>query len=950
VSGGTRQLRVQVLGPVSAWLAGQPLDLGPARQRALLAVLAFRPGKPVSRDEIIDAVWGDNPPHSAVNGVHTYVKGLRRALEPGRPHRSGGEILSSVAGGYALRLEPMYLDARAFEVLIERAAKLRADADLAAAARSLDEALGVWQGTPLSGVGGRWAEAERTRLSELRLTATEQREDLMLAAGRHSESAAELVKLVRKYPLRERFRAQLMIALYRCGRQADALAVFADTRQVLVAELGVEPGPDLQQVHQQILRGDPAIGGPQQAAHSAHTRRDRLIPRQLPALGCHFVGRSAELGELGGLMNTAEAAGGKTVVISAIGGMPGVGKTALAVHWARQVAHRFPDGQLYVNLRGFDPHGTPLEPSQALRGFLDAFAVPATAVPVSLDAQAALFRTLVAGQRLLIVLDNAHDEDQVRPLLPSGPNCLVIVTSRNLLTGLVAAEGAAPMTLDVLTRDEAHDLLARRLGSGRVSAEAGAAARLAALCGRLPLALSLAAARLATHPGLAIDVVAGELADAESRLDTLTVDDVSVSVRAVFARSCQELTPPAARIFRLLGLHPGPDITVAAAASLAGVPIPEARASLTELLRLHLATEPVPGRFTLHDLLRAFAAETAGTDGSTTATRAAVHRMLDHYTHTARNAGLLLNPRRDAINLPPPQDGVVPDEVTDDQRALAWFKAEHRVLVRALTLAAERGFDAHAWRMAWGMADFLGRQGHWHDWIATQQTALASASRLGDETVRAHVHLSLGGALLQLGSPGEAGPHLSQALTLCRRLGDDTGYAAAHSDLAHLHELQGDHRTAVEHAEQALLAYRDLGHQPGQARALNNLGWFQALAGDHQQALSNCEQALSLHQALGNGFGQAATLDSLGYIHHQAGEPAQAIICYRRAVELYDELGERYQAADALAHLGDACLEAGDRAASQAAWESALATLDDLEHPAAESVRAKLSQLVQRPR
>jgi DNA-binding SARP family transcriptional activator len=390
-----RELRIQVLGPVSAWLSDQALSLGPARQRALLALLAFRPGRPVSRDEIIDAVWGDAPPASAVNGVHTYVKGLRRVLEPDRPRRSAGGILTSVTGGYLLRLGPGQLDAIAAERLISQASRQKVAGELPLAARSLDSALALWQAVPLLGIPGPWAQTERIRLTELRLTAIEERGDVLPAAGQHADAAVELASLVREHPLRERLRGQLMTALYRCGRQAEALAAFAQTREILIAELGVEPGPGLQQLQQQVLRADPDLAQPdpvpgparrtvlpRASAHDFGRRRPALKhgrrptpgqpPRQLPTPGRGFAGRSAELLTLTELLDQAAVGGGQTVVISAIGGMAGIGKTTLALYWAHQVADLFPDGQLYVDLRGFDPDGVPMTASQALRGFLDA--------------------------------------------------------------------------------------------------------------------------------------------------------------------------------------------------------------------------------------------------------------------------------------------------------------------------------------------------------------------------------------------------------------------------------------------------------------------------------------------------------------------------------------------------------------------------------------------------
>jgi tetratricopeptide (TPR) repeat protein len=356
-------------------------------------------------------------------------------------------------------------------------------------------------------------------------------------------------------------------------------------------------------------------------------------------------------------------------------------------------------------------------------------------------------------------------------------------------------------------------------------------------------------------------------------------------------------------------------------------------------------TEPVPGRFAFHDLTRAYAAELSAANDDRPSRAAAMQRVLDHYARTARNAGLALNPTRDAISMPTLPAGAVAEPIVDDAEALAWFTAEHQGLLRALSAASAEGWDLQAWRIAWSIADFLGRQGHWHDWTVTQHIALASAERLADLPGQAYSHKSLGEIYIQFGSLTEAEPHLRQAIELFSRVEDQAGRAVTDLALAHLLEQDGLIPDSLEYAQRALVTFSELGHRSGQARALNNVGWCQALAGDFHQALSYCQKALDLHAELGNRFGQAATLDSLGFAHHNLGDHAQAIGCYRQAVELYVKLGERYQAADVLAHLGDSCRAAGDLAAASQAWRSALSTFDELGHPSAAAVRLKLDEL-----
>jgi tetratricopeptide (TPR) repeat protein len=675
-----------------------------------------------------------------------------------------------------------------------------------------------------------------------------------------------------------------------------------------------------------------------------HPQPERVTPQQLPAAPRHFAGRTTELHTLTGLLDEATEAGG-TVVISAIDGTAGIGKTALAVCWAHQIADRFLDGQLYVNLRGFDPTGTPMTPAEAVRGFLDAFAVPVDRIPVGLDAQAALYRSLLADRRMLVVLDNARDADQVRPLLPGTATALVLVTSRNQLTSLVAAEGAHPLTLDLLTADEARELLARRLGAARVAAEPGSVDEIIALCARLPLALVIVAARAAAHPTFPLATLAAELHDAGARLDALDAGDPTTNVRAVFSWSYRALTSDAARLFRLLGLHPGPDIAAPAAASLATVAVTAVRPLLAELTRASLLVEHVPGRYTFHDLLRAYATDLSYTADTDELRRAATHRILDHYLHTAYAADRLLYPARNPFPVAPPQLGVTPEHLADHQQALAWFTAEHGALLAAVDHATATGFDNHMWQLAWTLSDFLERRGHWHECAAIQRAAVAAAGRLADAAIQARAHRLLAHAYTQLGRIEDADAQLERALDLCGQAGDRVGQAHTHLKLTLLWGRRGRHAEALDHARQALDLYRAAGHRVGQANALNGIGWHHALLGDHQQALTSCEQALALFQELGDSCGQAETWDSLGYAHHHLGQHPQAISCYQHSLDLFRDLGDRYYEATILTHLGDTRHTAGNHEAARDTWQQALTILDQLDHPDADQVRTKLRDL-----
>jgi tetratricopeptide (TPR) repeat protein len=673
-----------------------------------------------------------------------------------------------------------------------------------------------------------------------------------------------------------------------------------------------------------------------------------VVPRQLPGPVRHFAGRRAELELLTGLLGEAGTAPGP-VLITAIGGTAGVGKTALAVHWAHQVAHRFPDGQLYVNLHGFDPSCRPAEAAEAIRVLLDALGVPAGQIPAGLDAMAGLYRSLLSGRRTLVLLDNARDAEQARPLLPGSPSCVVVVTSRSQLAGLAVSEGAYTLTLDLLTEAEAAELLARRLGAARLNAEPEATAELITLCARLPLALAIAAARVSARPGLGLGALAEELKDAQRRLDALETGDASACIRVVFSRSLDSLPARAARMFALLGLHPGPDITIPAAASLAGVPLPQARRSLRDLADVHLVTECASGRYSLHDLLRAYAAELAAATHDDAGRHAALARTLDHYLHTAAAAGRLINPSREQVDLDPPRPGVGPERLDDHRQALAWFEAEHHVLLRAVILAARAGFDGCAWQLPWTMAHYLDWRGYWHEWAATQHTALAAATRLGDAAGQAVARRHLAHAYVRLGDYDQARVQLTDCLGLSRQLGDRDGEARAHQTLGGIAGRQDRHAAALGHAERALALYQATGSRAGQAAALNNVGWCHAQLGDYQQAVTFCRQALDLRRELGDRPGEAYTWDSLGYALDKLGNLGEAADCYRRALGIFAELGYKYQEAGVLDHLGDNRRVVGQPNAVGDAWQRAVNILDELGHPDAEPIRAKLRQLAQGP-
>ncbi len=706
---------------------------------------------------------------------------------------------------------------------------------------------------------------------------------------------------------------------------ADALGLTGDERTSFCAAAAPDPTePPAQPVPD-------APPNPQWAA-----------PAQLPLDVHGFTGRARHLEALDAFA-VADGEQPTAVVITVIDGAAGVGKTALAVHWAHRVADRFGDGQLYINLRGFDPTGTPLAPAEVIRIFLEALDVPPWRIPAGLDAQAALYRSLLAGKRMLILLDNARDVDQVRPLLPGGPGCLVLVTSRNQLTGLVATEGAHPLTLDPLGSGEARDLLTHRLGTQRVTAEPESAEAITTACGRLPLALAIVAARAATNPHLSLHDLADELGGTANGLDALSTGEAATDIRAVFSWSYHALSPAAARLFRLHGLCPGPDTSIPAAASLAALPVVRVRPLLAELARANLIVEHIPGRFILHDLLRAYAADLAQHADPDEQRHAATHRLLDRCLHTAHAADRLLVPSLDPITVHPPQLGVAPDHPTDQRQAMAWFTAERRGLLAAVKLAAANGFDTHTWQLVWVVWTFLERRGHWHDLVAAGRAAVAAAQRLADPIAQARAHLVLASVYARyLGRPDDALTNLRHALDLSIQAGDQVWQAHTHFIFSVVRERQSRHTEALDQARQALGLFHAAGHRQGQARAVSRVGWCRALLGDHQQAVTACRQSLVLHLELDDHIGHAKAWCSLGYAYHHLGDHAQAISCYQQALALFRDVGDRYHEADTLAHLGDIQHFVGDPAAREA-WQHALTILTGLNHPDAKRIHAKLA-------
>ncbi|WP_027346895.1 AfsR/SARP family transcriptional regulator [Hamadaea tsunoensis] len=896
-----------ILGPVQVRVAGQDATPAGTRLRLLLAMLLLQAGLTVPADTLVQALWEDDASQARLAALPTYVMRLRRAV--------GVQVAARIVtqpGGYAITVAPDELDLHRFQKHWDEGRAQAARGDLAGARTSLSAAVRLWRGEPLATLpAGRVVANEVEKLAGRRVAAYRDLFEVSLKLGRAAELLPDIAALAAAYPFDEELRGYWMLALYRGGRTAEALRVFAQTRAMLADELGVEPGKALQDLHQRMLTGD------------TEPRREPAVPRQLPAGLRGFVGRARELAELEKL--AGDDAG--VIAISAIGGTAGVGKTTLAVHFAYQVADRFPDGQLFADLRGFDPSGVPADAATVASGFLLAMGVPAEQIPADLDARLALYRTRLAGTRTLVVLDNARDAEQVRPLLPGGAGCLVVVTSRARMPGLIAREGAAPLPLDVLDEHDGLRLLAQRLGD-RVAAEPAAAAALVRQCAGLPLAIGVVAAHAALRPGRTLAAILQELR-------THGLDQLA-DVRTVLSWSYRALPDRAAHLFRLLALHPVNDISEYAAAALTGTSVVLARGALAELADAHLVTEYAPGRYTQHDLLRAYAAELMAADP------AAISRLVDHYlAHAGRAAKLSYGSDNSfrPVALPAPPGGAEP--VDDRPSAMEWYAREHVAAIATIALAP----PDRAWSLAAMLVGYLHRAGRWEQWEAVSEAALAAALRTGDLSGQAHALRWLGEVRRSQDDQDAALLRLEQALALFERTGDHKLQGETLADIAMTHGERHAYADAVAVSRRALELFAGHDDAMGQARALNQIGWYLAQDGDYAAAVGYCRRALDLARAFGDPRAEAATLDSIGFGYHHLGAYREAIAYFEESGGIRRALGDYFLEAETLTHVGDSRLALGEPAAARRAWQQSLDILTELGHRDAAGVRARLAAL-----
>jgi DNA-binding SARP family transcriptional activator/tetratricopeptide (TPR) repeat protein len=899
-------LAVGLLGPLRVSLDGRTVTLTAGRLRTLLAVIAMAAGRPVSVDRLATALWDGDPPADARKAVQMYVARLRKAL-------GGGASIDNTPAGYVLRVEPDQVDALRFLRLVDTA---RTATGPAAERALLTEALALWHGQPFEDVPSAWlAEAEASRLVERRLTAAERGIDLDLAAGSGGPGdqrlVAEVTALAEQHPLRESLWLRLLLVLERSGRRAEALARYEAIRVRLADELGADPGPELRRVHADLLAGRPPA---EPALPAPDDRADTVVPRQLPPDIGDFTGRHEELRWLRDLVGAGADQARSGMPVPAIAGAAGVGKSALAIHAAHELAARFPDGQLYVDLRAATAGLEPLAPLEVLGRFLRALGVPGRAVPAQVDEAAAAFRSRSAGLRLLVVLDNAADAAQVRPLLPSGPDCAVLVTSRRALTGL---ESARHLHLDVLAQGEAVGLLRALAGDARVDADPVAAVDVAGWCGRLPLALRIAGARLAARPNWPVRALAARLADTDRRLDELAVAESGV--RVSFAVSYQQLRDSAdpldraaAAAYPLLGLLNGPDVAVPAAARLLDEPDTTAERVLERLVDVQLLQTCALGRYRLHDLLRLYARDLARQQPEE-ARAAALTRVAEFCTATAWRAAGVLRPGDHRLARAEARWRAAGLPLADEQAALAWLEAERTNLVALVRQATEDPGvpDGLVVQLAMALYPFFDLRHHFADWLLVNETALGSARRAGDLAGQGQLRNDLGVWHWWTGDYERAFASLRESAALFQAAGDPAGQAASFNNIGLVYNAQGRRELSVAVRRESLALHREAGDRRGEASTLGNIGNTLLQLSRYDEALPCIEDSLAIFLELGDRRGQAIRLANLGELYARRGDEARARRHLEDSMAIFRELGDRAGLAGVLVTLGYAHRHAG---------------------------------------
>jgi DNA-binding SARP family transcriptional activator len=899
----------RLLGNIEVWVDGREADVGHARCRCVLVALLADDNRPVPIEHLMDRVWGTSRPRRARDTLYGYVSQLRRML-------AGTEVrLARQSGGYLLSIDPDMVDLHRFRRLVVLAGTRRREAEQLALLRA---AVALWRGEAFAGLGTAWLADYRQRLAGERLSAELARYELELNAGGQTAVLSGLAALAAAHPFDERVAGQLMMALYRSGRQADALGIFHDMRKRLVAELGIDPGAELRHRYQQILRAD-------QAVHAATTLAEQAAARQLPADIADFIGRDAELRYLHSLAEQDSAHPDTALTILVIEGMAGVGKTRLAVRFARQLLRRqlFSDAQLWADLRGFHPEQPPSEPATVLANLLRLVGVAAHEIPETLEIRATLYRDQLGRHKTLLLLDDAASEDQVRPLLPGSPDCLVVITTRHSLVGL---DGAHVLPLGTFTDADSLDLLNRHIGPERVAAEPEAARHLTQLCGHLPLALALTARHLRRRPALRL----GELVthvDTGDDLPDLPIPHAS-EIHAVFGLSYRALPAEQRRLLRLLTVHPGPSIAAASVAALADIPEPVAQTALDNLVDEHLVTPEPALRYGLHDLVRRYLTDQARRHDPLADRHAALERLTRHYLVRAQHATLLIHPTEHRRVTRPL--GAAPWRTPAE--AVAWVENEYENLVATVHRAAESSGagPSLAIRLVMALYRPLSNRKYFADRIAIHQFAVRAAGRLGDRAAEAQVLEDLGSLCWDVGRIAEAVRHTGRALALWTELDDPVGRAACLVELGNSLRQQGDYDKAIEYQRQGLAITVETGDRIGEASALNFLGLTFQGTGNFERAITHLSRSSQMYRDAGNRLGEAIALANCGWAHQRAGQPRQALDHHQRSLDTFHELQDLYNEAEQYWGMAQCCHALGDAHLARSHWRTGITMLREM--------------------
>jgi DNA-binding SARP family transcriptional activator len=864
-------MEFRALGPIELWSAGQRQDLGPARARCILAILLLTPRTLVPVETLIDRLWDTRPPPKARESLSVYIARLRASLR-----QAVGDNVQLVgrARGYVLEVDPEAVDVHQFRRLRRQADALTASGDYDHAAALLREADALWRGEALAGIRGDWVARMRDGLEEERRAAILERVGCELAQGRHADLVGELRRLLAQYPLDEALVAHQMTALYGSGRPADALSLYRETRRRLVDEQGTEPGPALSELHQRILGRDPALA----AGPSRQRRVPAAPPDTLPPEAAEFVGRREELGKLTGEHGSIPG----TAVIE---GMPGVGKTALAVRAARLVSGNYPDGALYLDLHSGDPGSPALDPAEALHRLLRMMSVPATQIPDTIGDRVALWRAQLSRWRAVVILDDAARPDQIRPLLPGSGRCLLLITTRRRLADM---GDACTVTLDVLAAGDAIALFRQIAGEDRTR-EADQVAGAVRLCGWLPLAIQLTASRLAQDPQLSLTDLIEELSQSPARLGGTGA--AGPEVMSAFDLSYQALEPEHQRFFRRLGASPCASASLQAAAALNGCTLAEAEKALVTLLDYHLVTRAPDGQCHLHDLIRGYAAVRAARDDPEAEQRQAIGRLLDYYLHTADHADRVLHPFRRRRPVATGQPPAASPPVTTEEDAARWLEAEWRNILQAAQHAGRHEWKQKCADLIHVLADFMEIGTHWDEAIAAHTLALEACRDLADPARIAQASLALSAVRQQSGRYETARQPAEEAAAIYRSLADPRGEAQALDQLGLVHQRTARSREALAYFREARLLYLDAGDQRGVADALSHSGIACWHLGRYPEATDHLNEALSLYRGAGDRRGEAKTLNNLGRIHLYRGYHRDALGAYQRSLQIFHEIG-----------------------------------------------------------